>query len=400
MPDQDHESSPRRFNLTPRGWLLVLLVNVSVLLLLGWPTIQARFMNTVANDVPTDTVEPNSTMIVSPTPTLPTQIPSATPVAVTPVISDVQPGFFILSLKDGLDTHLFAYRPLAEETENILPLTRLTDGPWHDIAPALSPDGTQIAFASNRDGQWDLYLWRVKTGEINRLTHTPEYESSPSWSPDSSWLVYTRYIDNNLELVIDPIVDNANAIQLTQHLAADHSPVWSPLGRQIAFVSTRGGHNQIWLANLDQNGEDRFHLLSQTDELTAQYPDWSKDGKYLAWATITEGGTHRLMVWDSTDPHAAPQPHGSGDRPTWSQDGQTLFATLETPYQTYLVGYPFDHPDGIVLPPVAMPGAVDGLLWANVSLAALVPNLELPSPTPLQDPDGNLNPETPGGRWG
>ncbi len=347
----------------------------------------------------TQTVEATTKATVSPTSTASVLLPSATPGAATPVIPDAQPGVLILSLQEGLDTHLFAYRPLAEQTENILPLTRLTNGPWHDIAPALSPDGLQIAFASNRDGQWDIYLWGVETGQINRLTHTPGYESSPTWSPDSTWLAYTRYIDNNLELVIDQIIENDDPIQLTQHLAADHSPAWSPLGRQIAFVSTRGGRNQIWLANLDQSSEQRFHLLSAPSELTAQYPAWSPDGRYLAWSAVTNWGLHQLMVWDSDNAHIAPQAHGSGDRPAWSLDGRTLYTTFETPYQTYLMGYPFDQPDAIILPPVALPGIVDGLLWANVSLSALLPDSGLPAPTPLSDPVVVLNPDAPGGRW-
>ncbi len=399
MPDEDHEPPSRRLSLTPLGWLLFFILNLAVLAILGWVVIETLFENPDVPDTPTLTVQLIPTLTVSPIPTMSTPLSSATPESVTPIISAVQPGFLILSLKEGLDTHLFAYRPLAEQTENLLPLTRLTDGPWHDITPALSPNGLQIAFSSDRDGQWDLYLWSVQTGEISRLTQTPEFESSPSWSSDSSWLVYTRYIGNNLELVIESIAENSDPIQLTQHLAADHSPAWSPQGRQIAFTSTRSGNNQIWLADLDQSSEKRFHLISPTDHQTARYPDWSPDGRYLAWAAVTEDGLHQLMVWDSMDPYAEPQSHGSGDRPTWSKDGQTLYTTLETPYQTLLVGYPFGHPDVIALPPVAMPGPIDGFMWANVSLAALVPVIELPAPTPLWDPQVNINPDAPGGRW-
>jgi len=400
IPDPEHEIPSRRISLAMRGWLLLLLGNVIALALLAWPVIQGRGTipppdaATLAAVVILDAVTPSLTPI--PTNSL---TPTATWVA-APAIPALQPGLLILSLQEGHHTHLFAYRPLTEESEGILPLTRLTAGPWHDIAPALSPDGLRIAFSSDRDGQWDLYLWDIQTTQINRLTNTPGYESSPTWSPDSSWLAYTRYLDDNLELFIEQINENAAPIQLTQHLAADHSPAWSPSGRQIAFVSTRSGRNQIWLANLDQSGAERFSQISPFSESTAKYPAWSPDGRYLAWAVVTERGLHRLMVWDSSDSHALPQHHCSGYRPTWSQDSRTLFSILETPSQTYLTAYPFDHPNLIALPPVALPGAVDGLIWADLSLAALLPDLEPPASTPLWEPQVNLNPDSPGGRWG
>ncbi len=61
-------------------------------------------------------------------------------------------GYWVLALSEGVDTHLFAFHP------QFLPLTRLTTGSWDDIHPAISPDGTMVAFASNRMGQWDLFL--------------------------------------------------------------------------------------------------------------------------------------------------------------------------------------------------------------------------------------------------
>jgi len=400
VPDQDTDSPQRRISLTLRGWLLLFMGNLIVLAILAWPEIRERWINPVPDAASQVTLVNPTVLTASLTPTS-TNSPTPTVTwTASPAIPALQAGLLILSMQEGHDTHLFAYRPLSENTENILPLTRLTAGSWHDIAPALSPDGKKIAFSSNRDGQWDLYLWDTGTTRINRLTHTSGYESSPTWSPDSTWLAYTRYLDNNLELFIDQITEDADPIQLTQHLAADHSPAWSPLGRQIAFVSTRGGRAQIWLADLDQSGEERFDLISPSSDSTAKYPAWSPDGRYLAWAAVTERGFHRLMVWDSADSNAAPQEHGSGDRPVWSQDGRTLFSTLEMPSQTYLTAYPFEHPNLISLPPVALPGAVDGLIWADLSLAAVLPDLEPPVTTPLWEPQVNANPDSPGGRWG
>ena len=102
----------------------------------------------------------------TPTPTAtskPTE--TATPLPI-PGIQDV----VLLSLEENGHAHLFFYIPQQ------LPLTRLTYGEWDDTSPALSPDGTQVAFASNRGGTWDLYVLTLESGEITRVTNSPDYE--------------------------------------------------------------------------------------------------------------------------------------------------------------------------------------------------------------------------------
>ena len=234
-------------------------------------------------------------------------------------------GLLVLSMQEGLDAHLFVYQPLAQDSGSVLPFLRLTTGNWQDVAPALSPDGRQLAFASIRSGNWDLYLLNLASGEITRVTDSPECDSAPSFSPDGLWLAYESYIEDNLEIVIAPIDGSQDAIQLTSYLGADSSPAWSPKGRQIAFVSTRGGNNHIWLADLDKTGEDRFVELSRSFEATARHPVWSVDGRYLAWAAVTNQGLHKIYVWDSetTDP---PREAGLGDWPVFSPDAQYLYS--------------------------------------------------------------------------
>ena len=80
-----------------------------------------------------------------------------------------------------------------------MPLTRLTAGDWDDITPAASPDGEKIAFASNRNGFWDLYLLDLSSGDVTQLTDTPEYEGAPTWSPDGSFLAFEAYEERQSE---------------------------------------------------------------------------------------------------------------------------------------------------------------------------------------------------------
>jgi TolB protein len=166
-------------------------------------------------------------------------------------------------MESGGQTHLYAYHPQE------LPFTRITAGPWDDIHPAICPDGLHVAFTSNRNGYWDLYVMDLSTGSLLRLTDTLEYDAAPSWSPDGRWIVYETYkgaVQGGLELFIRPIEGDQDPIRLTEHPGADHSAAWSPLGRQIAFVSNRNGTSEIWLADLDKVGEERFINLSKKPE--------------------------------------------------------------------------------------------------------------------------------------
>jgi len=255
-------------------------------------------------------------------------------------------------------THLFAYRPLS------LPLTRITDGAWDDITPALSPDHRRLAFASNRAGQWDLYLLDLRDGEVTRLMETPEYDAFPTWSPDGQFVAYETYSGDNFEIVIRAIDGSQAPIILSDHPAADFAPAWSPRGRQIAFVSTRTGEPEIWLADLDKVGAERFTNLSQDSQSIESHPVWSSDGSRLAWAA-THNGNHNLYVWSSDD--GEPRYAGSGDWPAWSPDSTTLLTTILEPQETLITANTVED-NLLVLPPFILPGPVKGLTWDDVTL--------------------------------
>ncbi len=307
-------------------------------------------------------------------------------------------GVLILSLAEGTDTHLFAYQPES------LPLTRLTSGPWDDITPALSPDGKWLAFASNRNGYWDLYLLELASGAITRLTDSLEYDAFPSWSPDGVWLAYESYVNNNLEIFIRQVSGDQPPIQLTNDPAADYSPAWSPApGRKIAFVSTRSGEPDIWIIDLDK--PDEVLNASHNAQAWESHPAWSPGGDTLAWASLQDG-VHSIDLWDSTQPDNPPRSPGTGDWPIWSPNGEALLTSLLTPNYTYLTAYPLRTP-GLVFPPLPLSGAVEGLTWGPAVLSwpladAYRPAVQLtPSPlwTPYLTPAvGNASTDLPAGR--
>jgi TolB protein len=398
-----------RIVITPARLILFLLINLIILLFLAWPQFEERFnlsvnypWNTTELNYPTEAAGKTGTPLPdTSTPTLTTTpTPSATLPVFTPDTNLWEQGIIILALEVGSDTHLYAYQPLVKNLGPSLPLTRLTTGPWDDIAPAISPDGTRLAFVSNRNGQWDIYMLDLKSGRVEPFTVTPEFESAPSWSPDGKWITFERYVDENLEIMIQPVDGGQDPIRLTNHLAADSAPTWSPSGRQIAFVSTRSGRNHIWIADLDQSAEKRFIQISLSDETTAKHPTWSPDGRYLAWSAVKEDGLHKIFFWDSVEPQLSPRESGSGDWPLWSPDGQTMLAILLTPHQTYLNAFPVGQPDVLITPLLPLPGSVKGIVWEDIPISGEIASTNDITPTPLWLPALTVAPGAPGGRQG
>jgi len=317
--------------------------------------------------------------------------PSATQ-AVVPTIPPGSREMVIFSYEEDGYAHLFAYIP------DQMPITRLTNGDWDDITPAASPDGKSIAFASNRNGFWDLYLLDLSTGEATQLTNTQHYEGAPSWSPDGSFIAYESYVNENLEIFVAPSNDpTQNAIQLTSSPTADYSPAWSPGGRQIAYVS----NGEIMLADLDKTDASRFVNLSNTELAVESHPVWSPDGTKLAWADTAQSvGRSGVYVWDANRDVPAIW-IGDGDYPAWNTTSNQIITTVPAPNETYLTIY---APDGNLIQPLApFPTELRGLVWANIIMPVSLPqSFEQAAghtPAPLWAANGKPITQGATGRW-
>ncbi|HEY9075111.1 MAG TPA: protein kinase [Anaerolineaceae bacterium] len=145
--------------------------------------------------------------------------------------------------------------------------------------PSLSTDGKRIAFASNRFGQWDVFLASTDGTSLLRLTDAKANNYDPCLSPDGRLVVFTSTRDGNEEIYLLEIQSD-KLTRLTNHPAADFAPVWSPDGKFIAFVSRRDGNAEIY--RMDPDGSNLVNLTNApaTDDLS---PSYSADNSQIVY---------------------------------------------------------------------------------------------------------------------
>ena len=168
-------------------------------------------------------------------------------------------------------------------------LLQLTDDPGSDEYPACSPDGRRIAFKSIRGVAPELYVMGSNGHNAFRLTHDSFRKNRPSWSPDGKRIAFSsfRLPDVNWEIyAID--ADGENEINLTKHKEPDMLPSWSPDGSKIAFVSMFDGgafgSRHIFVMNAD--GKGRRNLTGDTGLVDSFDPAWSPDGRKIAFRSL------------------------------------------------------------------------------------------------------------------
>lgn len=227
-----------------------------------------------------------------PTPVAFATAPSATNVSSspqsTPISRGTMTGSFILSAERNGYRELYAASP--ETIHDSGQWRQLTAGYSPARAPALSPDGTRLAFQSRKDNNWEIYVLDLRTGKTTRLTNDFAYDGAPTWSSDGKQIAFESYRDQDLD-IWRMNADGSEPVNLTpKSTAFDFAPAWSPDGKTIVFTSWETGNKQLFAVspdglNLRNLSNDRFH-----DEQAA----WSPDGRQLAFVSNREGCAEKV----------------------------------------------------------------------------------------------------------
>jgi serine/threonine protein kinase/Tol biopolymer transport system component len=259
----------------------------------------------------------------------------------------------------------------------------VVDDAFYNWSPAWSPDGQFLYFASNRGGT--MNLWRVAIDEgSGRVLSTPqpittssEWSALPSLSRDGQRLIYatdnsrsfvelapfdpeTGQVDGPLALayqgaraifscdvspdgawlalwassptedllLIRP--DGSELRQLTNDLARDRTPRWSPDGSRILFNSNRSGNYEAWTIRPDGSG---LTQITQIRDQPVFYPFWSPDGQQIGFYYFTRGTALLDLLRPQSRPRLLP-PVEEGQifaGSAWSKDGGSLAGGMSTP---------------------------------------------------------------------
>jgi TolB protein len=168
-----------------------------------------------------------------------------------------------------------------------------------NIHPTWSPDGS-IVFASNRNGNFDLYrAGNSATDRLVRMTKTvaPSQTMDPDYSTDGKMLVFSRtsksVIPGAASLYTMRAIPGAVATKLTEAFVGfgDRGAAWSPNGRQITFYSDRAGNDNLYLVNSNGTGLRQL-TSSKADD---SQPSWSPDGTMLVFLSDRSDYTELWM---------------------------------------------------------------------------------------------------------
>ncbi len=231
-----------------------------------------------STDTPTPLLTATSTQIPSPTATIP---PSTTP---TPSLlaDDVIPtplgggqGEVVFASLEDQYWVLYRIDPAGSDP---IPLT---DNQVNSLDPVWSPDGENILYATDEDGDWEIFIMDPD-GTTTNLTEHDATDQHPRWSPDGSRIVFWSDRDEGYQNIFVMDSDGSNPVNLTPGEWNDWSPSWSPDGTQIAFRSERDGNWEIYLINVD---DPELLVRLTTNDAYDDRPVWSPDGKQIVFHT-------------------------------------------------------------------------------------------------------------------
>ncbi|MCL4862032.1 MAG: PD40 domain-containing protein [Caldilineaceae bacterium] len=158
------------------------------------------------------------------------------------------------------------------------PVSRqLTEDPGSDLFPRLNPQADQVVFASNRDGDYELFTVGVDGAGLMQLTDNGWNDTQPAWSPDGRRIAFVADPLGHADIFVMQ-ADGAGVAQLTDSPADDLYPTWSPDGAQIAWVQIAGSERTLWVMNV--NGSNPRPIGGPFALL--QNPVWSPDGLLIA----------------------------------------------------------------------------------------------------------------------
>jgi Tol biopolymer transport system component len=210
-------------------------------------------------------------------------------------------------------------------------LTRLTTDAGYDGGAKWSPDGTTIAFVSNRSGTDQIWLMDADGKNQRQLTFGPAKHAWPDWSSDSLKLVCWSFGDGKhaIKTFAADLSGGTTVVESDEYL---NGPIWQPGADYVAYSGVSGSNWDVWVAAVD--GSEHWQLT--TGPAMESNPRWSPDGATLSYK-VAAGGQYSLtfenfitfengFAQPTIHPWSGPESIQMND---WSPDGTQIAYTAE-----------------------------------------------------------------------
>jgi Tol biopolymer transport system component len=242
-----------------------------------------------------------------------------------------------------------------------------------NFSPAWSPDGSRIAFVSERDLNAEIYVMNADGSAETRLTTNPTQDSAPAWSADGNEIVFLRRSPTINDIAIWTVAAaGGDPVVLIDSPGTDTMPAFSPDGSKIAYGHNDPGEDlEIYVADADGSNPTPLTNNATLD----RDPNWSPDGTRIVYGCPPDSGDSEICVVDADGGNQQTLTANTDtDRdPSWSPDGTRIAFESDRPDGS-ISGIYTMNPAGSDVQPVSMDGDYEPD-WQPLSASS-------PTPTP------------------
>jgi TolB protein len=214
----------------------------------------------------------------------PTPTPTVPPPPILNAIVFVRP-----EPETGADANVWIMNPDGSNE------TQLTTWAGDDVAPVISPNGSQVAYLSRRNNSWTLWVMNSDGTNPIQLPLMGDNSGGLAWSPDGTQIAFSNDSEDWWEIWVVN-ADGTNPHRLTTHDGAAGHPSWSPDGAKLVYgVNPATNYLDLYTVNSDGTGQSL--LVSSSTGFSNHQPAWSPDGTQIATVRWPAGSVGPYDLW-------------------------------------------------------------------------------------------------------